>query len=156
MRKDLTTLAIELERRALTDDDIRALRSHAQRRAAVTALAGELKAHEHRIVSGAVRDLYAKYPEKLTAYVGCDEKTRRDMKLVLRYCLYSIVLDDPDYAKDKMFYWFRTILNAFSFGKEFIEDAYRFAQKHAKERLSPEAAQRLNAEIDEAIAVFNS
>lgn len=156
MRKDLLDMGVQLDRRPLADADLAVLRRRAERMGRAAATASALKKHEAVIVDHAVRDLYAKYPAKLKQFPLCDEKTRRDMKLVLRYCLYSVLLDDPEYAKDRMFYWFRTILNAFAFGKEFIEDAYRIAQGHIRTHLAAEDSDAMNAMVDEAIAVFNS
>ncbi len=78
------------------------------------------------------------------------------MRSVLGYCLYAVVLDDPDYAKDKMLYWFRTILNAFEFGNAFIEDAYRMLQAEVAAQLDHDMSPPLVAMLEEAITVFNS
>ena len=55
-----------------------------------------------------------------------------------------------------MLYWFRTILNAFEFGREFIEDAYRMLQAEVVVQLGQDESAPLAAMLDEAIDVFNS
>lgn len=155
MRKDLEAIAAALHARHATDEEIVALRRHAQAVAASASTAEQLKDKEYSIVHAAMGELYKKWPDKRTAFRSCEEKTLRDMKLVMRYCLYSAVLDDPDYAKDRMLFWFRTILNAFEFGHEFIEDAYRMAQKRVNQQLGKSEAESISYMIDESIAVFN-
>jgi len=156
MRHDLQDIATALHTRPITDEELTALRSHATAVGSSASTAEQLKEKEFTVVHAAMAELYRKWPEKKTAFQGCEEKTLRDMKLVLRYCLYSAVLDDSSYAKDRMLYWFRTILNAFEFGKDFIEDAYRFAQKRVNQQLSAAEAKSISFMIEESISVFRN
>lgn len=156
MRKDFRRIAGELHRRPISDGELEALRASAAAAHVGASLAVEAREREHTIVYAAVGELYKKHPEKRTQYVGCEEKTLRDMKLVMRYCVYSAALDDKDYARDRMHYWFRTILNAFAFGREFIEDAYRIVQKRATASLGKSESTALNRMVDDAIEVYNS
>lgn len=156
MRRDFIQLSLALQRRAITDDELATLRSHARRVQDTPALALALKQHETPVINATVKKLYQKYPQWLQRYELCDLKTMRDMRSVLGYCLYSVVLDDPDYAKDKMLYWFRTIINAFEFGQEFIDDAYHMLQAETVAALGAEVSAPLATMLDEAIDVFNS
>jgi hypothetical protein len=156
MRKDLIKIATELYSRPISDADVQTLRDHARRVAVGGSLAVQAREKEHTIIYASVGELYKKYPERRHAYVDCEEKTLRDMKLVMRYSVYAAVLDDLDYGPDRMFAWFRTIINAYEFGRELMEQAYRIVQRRAIGALGPEEAQALNRQLDKAIDVFNS
>ncbi len=156
MRHDFTELSQELEVRPINNNEIAELREHASAVRTSASTAQQLKELEFTIIHATIGELYKKYPHKLEEFQGCKEKTLRDMKLVMRYAIYSIVLDDPQYAKDRMYIWFRTILNAFEFGKEFIEDAYRMAQKRCDQYLGQMEAKQVSFMVDEAVEVFNS
>ncbi|MDX2177774.1 MAG: hypothetical protein SF028_15030 [Candidatus Sumerlaeia bacterium] len=156
MRKDFRKTAQQLHARPISDGELAALRESAANARTGAALAVQAREREHTIVYASVGELYKKYPEKRTMYAGCEEKTLRDMKLVMRYCVYSAALDDPDYARDRMHYWFRTILLAFNFGREFITDAYRIVQKRAATAIAPAENKVLHAMVDDAIQVYNS
>ena len=156
MKTAFRDMSSHLMQRAINDEELDALRRHAKWVKQTPALALALKQHEFAIVRATVDQLYEKYPDYLQRYEQCELKTMRDMRSVLGYCLYSVVLDDPDYAKDKMLYWFRTILNAFEFGNTFIEDAYRMLQAEVASQLGPDVSPPLVAMLEESIAVFNS
>jgi len=156
MRKDLRKMTPSLYRQGVTDEQLASLRQHANNIELGASLAVEAREKEHSIVYASCAQILKKYPQKRVQYKGCDEKTLRDMKLVMRYCVYSGVLDDADYARDKMHYWYRTIINAFGFGQEFIEDAYRTVQRRAEKTMNPAEFSVLSAMIDDAIAVYNS
>jgi len=155
MRQDMQDLSHALQTRGFGNEDIVALRRHtaAVRKGASTAR--ELRDMEHTIIFASVAELYKKHPDKKGAWFQTEVKTLRDMKLVMRYALYSIILNDPEYAKQKMYWWFRTILNAFEFGKEFIEDAYRIAQTRTIKHMSKDEGEAVSQMIDEAITTFN-
>ncbi len=156
MKAAFMDTSAKLMHRAINDEELEALQHHAQRVRQTPPIALALKQHESAIVHATVKQLYAKYPDYLQRYRECELKTARDMRSVLGYCLYAVVLDDPDYAKDKMLSWFRTILNAFEFGNAFIEDAYRLLQAEVAAQLGPDTSPPLIAMLEEAIAVFNS
>ena len=156
MRQDFVHMSLELHQRAISDDELTTLRRHAEQVRQAPEIAHALKQHEHEIVHATANKVYQKYPERLQQYEQAKLKTLRDMRSVLGYCLYSVVLDDPDYAKNTMLYWFRTILNSFEFGHDFIEDAYRMLQAEVTAHLRPAEAAPLVGMLDDAIAVFTS
>ncbi len=156
MKTAFRDMSLQLMQRAINDEELDALRRHAKWVKQTPTIALALKQHESSIVHATVNKLYAKYPDYPQRYQDCELKTARDMRSVLGYCLYAVVLNDPDYAKDKMLYWFRTILNAFEFGNTFIEDAYRMLQAEVSSQLGHEASPPLVAMLEEAITVFNA
>lgn len=156
MKTIFKDMSAQLMQRPMNDEELDALRRHAKWVKQTPPIALALKQHESTIIHATVKQLYAKYPNYLERYRNCELKTARDMRSVLGYCLYAVVLDDPDYAKDKMLYWFRTILNAFEFGNSFIEDAYRMLQAEVATHLSNDTNPPLMAMLEEAITVFTS
>ncbi|WP_089721443.1 hypothetical protein [Candidatus Entotheonella palauensis] len=156
MKAIFKDMSAHLMHRPMKDEELDTLRRHAKWVKQTPSIALELKQREPAIVYATVKQLYAKYPEYLERYQNCELKTARDMRSVLGYCLYAVVLDDPDYAKDRMLYWFRTILNAFEFGNAFIEDAYRMLQAEVAAQMSEDTSPPMMAMLEEAITVFTS
>jgi hypothetical protein len=155
MKQEFIDLSIKLHHKPLDAGDLASLRAHAEAVRKSESTARQLKDAEHVIVFATMGQLYKKYPQKIDAYWQTEAKTLRDMKLVMRYCLYGVVLNDPEWPKQKMFWWFRTILNAFEFGKDFIEDAYRMAQQRTLKALGAEEGPAISRMIDVAIDTFN-
>ena len=154
MRNDIRELGHVLRDRGVEAADVNMLREHARRVAHGAAVARALNGQEHAVARASMERLYQKYPQQRDRYPDCESKTVRDMKLVLRYCAYSIALDDPEYAKQRMFYWLRTIFNAFQFGNGFIEDAYRLVQANATAGLEPDLAAPVERSLDEVIEIL--
>lgn len=92
IRRDFLHLSVELLQRSITDEELAALRSHAEHVRHTPAVALALKHHEQDIVHATVTKLYQRYPQQLERYALTEVKTRRDMRSVLGYCLYSVVL----------------------------------------------------------------
>lgn len=156
MRKDFITLSSELQTRPISAQDIAVLRANAAAVRGAVPLLQEVKEHGRAMIAATTQELFQRHPDYLTRYKLCVEKATRDMYLVLGYAVYSAILNDPDYQKDRMLIWFRTIIKAFDFGDAFITFAYRLLQKNATARLSPESARILNLHIEEAISIFTS
>ncbi|MBC7473225.1 MAG: hypothetical protein H7263_02955, partial [Candidatus Sericytochromatia bacterium] len=43
-----------------------------------------------------------------------------------RYCCQSMIQDDPDFLKDQLLFWFRTIIQSFGFERGVIRDTYKY------------------------------
>lgn len=155
MRKDLRRLAVELQARPIQATDIQKLREHAAAAKEGALLADEYKEKEYNLIYPTFAEAHKKYPEKEQQYVGYCEKFLRDMKLVYRYCVYSIVLADPSYHADRMNIWFRTIINAFGFGSDYMTDCYEMLKKRVGMQFK-DRARPMEEMIDATTAVWRS
>lgn len=156
MRNDFQKLSQELMKRPINDGDLEKIREHAQGVRKGVSVGFDYKDKQGQIIDRTVRDVYAKYPQKEKEYRECREKTARDMHLVGGYNVYSALLDDPDYQKNKMLIWFRTVLKNYKFGDDFIADAYRMMGANVEKFMKPETAAQQQKLIDDAIEVFVS
>ncbi len=154
MRRDLIDMALDVQVRPFTADDVRKLRENTQSVRTGLALAAEFKQHEAPIMYEVVNDLFVKYPEKIERHKMCNVKARRDMKLVCLYCMYSIILNDSSYADKKLLWWLRTIFKAFEFGDDLISDAYHMVQRGTSKYLPSREAEAMNRMLDHAIYAF--
>ncbi|MGF1525817.1 MAG: hypothetical protein ACFCBW_03360 [Candidatus Competibacterales bacterium] len=134
---------------------------HAKGRAAA---AREIGAVEEEVVEAVVREIFALYPyEQRHNYSTA--KCIRDVRSVSAYATLAMLMDDPDWFRDKLLLWLRTILQAFEFpdrlekrrralfsntpnqgkldhltpGQRSIFETYTKLKLHYRERLSSEA-----------------
>ena len=156
MRKDIRRLAVEAQARPLTNEDVAMLKEHAQRVSDSLLIADECKEKEYMVIYPTYSETYKKWKEKLQEFKNYPEKVLRDTKLVYRYCIYSVILDDPDYSQDRMNYWFRTIINAFGFGQELMADTYMAMQRRADRFLGSNRCQPMHDMLDQTVAVWKS
>ncbi|MBC7476230.1 MAG: hypothetical protein H7263_18245, partial [Candidatus Sericytochromatia bacterium] len=85
----------------------------------------EIEAKEEEIIKKCVDNMLINYPS-MNQYTHVKEKTFRDMSIVLRYCCQSMIQDDPDFLKDQLLFWFRTIIQSFGFERGVIRDTYKY------------------------------
>ncbi|MDX1973352.1 MAG: hypothetical protein SFY68_12545 [Candidatus Sumerlaeia bacterium] len=156
MNTALRQLSQELLTRPIQGADLQLLKSHSQKIRVGASAAIQFKDAQGIIIDRTVREIYKKYPDKLNQYRDCEAKTARDMHLVIGYCVYSLLLDDPDYAKERMLYWFRTVLKNYEFGDSFIADCYTILKSHIAKYLEEQEAVMMNHMVDESIAIFVS
>lgn len=156
MNLELRTLSQEILGRPIQASDIKLLKAHSQRIRVGASATLQFKDEQGKIIDKTVREIYEKYPEKINMYRDCEAKTARDMHLVLGYCVYSLLLDDHDYAKERMLYWFRTVLKNYEFGDSFIADCYEILKTNVAKHLEENESTAMNLMIDESIAIFVS
>lgn len=156
MRTAFQPMLQEARRRHLRPEEVRSLRASAAAMRSGTDVARLSKRHAQEIALAVQEKLFVKYPQKLQIHELCREKATRDMVLTMRYAAYDVALDDPDYSADRMFTWFRTILNAFEFGHDLVGDAYLWVQEEARRRMPPEEAERLCRQVELARQIFIS
>lgn len=154
MNAELRTVSQEILSRPIQPGDIKALKEHSKRIRVGASATLQFKDAQGTIMDRTVREIYEKYPEKINMYRDCEAKTARDMHLVLGYCVYSLLLDDHDYAKERMLYWFRTVLKNYEFGDGFIADCYEILKSNVAKYLGENEAAAMNHMVDESIAIF--
>ena len=98
----------------------------------------EIESKEAIMIAKCVDNMLKNYPG-MSKYDYVKEKTTRDMSIVLRYCCQSMVKDDPDFLKDQLLFWFRTIIQSFGFEKGVIRDTYKNMDDILKSELEPKS-----------------
>ncbi|MGF1571461.1 MAG: hypothetical protein ACFCU1_00135 [Sumerlaeia bacterium] len=154
MNAELRTISQEILNRPIQQGDIETLKEHSKRIRLGASATIQFKDGQGKIIDRTVREIYEKYPEKLPLYRDCEAKTARDMHLVLGYCVYSLLLDDHDYAKERMLYWFRTVLKNYEFGDSFIADCYEVLKGNVAKHLGETESAAMNHMIDESVSIF--
>lgn len=156
VREELHRMRRELGERPLDATSIERLKEHARRSAVGARLAVSIAAREREIVEEAVNEIFARWATEIAKYPLAREKTTRDMSLVLRYCLYSEILDDPQWVHDRLSAWFRTILNAYAVNKDMVSDGYDRMRIAIRRRLPPEEAEPIAETVDAVRRVLAS
>lgn len=156
MRQDFQKINQDLQMRPITAQDVEAVRAHVANIRQGVNLSSAYKDSQFIIINRTVKEVYEKYPEKVDMYRACIEKTVRDMHLVAGYINYTALLDDPSYAKNKMFIWFRSVLKNFEFGDDFIADCYTILKSNVEKYIGGPEAEMMNGYIDDAIEIFVS
>jgi Phycobilisome protein len=110
----LKQMFIESESRHLDNSELKlyctTLPEHINRAKA----AHEIKLVQAEVVDLTVKEIFAMYPF-LTHHELADGKAHRDINYVSTYVTTAMLMDDPEWLRDKFLIWLKTILQAFSF-----------------------------------------
>jgi len=78
------------------------------------AAARDLMSHEEMIVKRTVLEIMQLYPYQ-RFHVRAPEKCIRDVTYISIYSTHAMLVNDNQWYKDKLLYWFRTMLQSFNF-----------------------------------------
>lgn len=117
-------------------------RSYERRLAVCVAL----EAKESVIARRATELTMAKYPKFRERHMA-DEKSMRDMSLVLRYVAHSLLRNDEEFLREKLLYWMQGVFASKGFG-EVTRSAYHFVRSVVAEELAPADAVEVNRFVD--------
>jgi hypothetical protein len=102
------------ESRHLTEEEfthyLAVLPEYAER----VAAAKEVQSAELSVVTNTVKQVFFLYPYP-KYHEFAKDKAIRDISYVSTYASHSMLLDDPDWFRDKLLIWLKTILGAFSY-----------------------------------------
>ena len=102
------------EARHLTEAELLEYLSLAPGEGERAAAAREVALAEPGVVKACLQDVFALYPYAQKHFLA-GEKCQRDIGYVSAYATHAMLLDDPDWFRDKLLIWLRTILQAFEF-----------------------------------------
>jgi len=142
MNQEIETIMRGAEGRYLTNDEGRKVldvaRGYEKRLLALRTL----EQKEAEIVRTTIERVFQKYPkfhqERPMAY----EKAERDVSLVVRYCGLAMVNHDPEFLREKLLYWMRTIMTAMEFGPV-LKYTYEQLQENVARALPPAEAEEM-------------
>ena len=78
------------------------------------AAAREIMATELNVVTTTIKQVFFQYPFSKYHELPKD-KCIRDVSYVSAYATHSMLMDDPDWFRDKLLIWLKTILKSFSY-----------------------------------------
>lgn len=82
-----------------------------------------VQAKEGALVDRTAEAVKEDHPEAETKHDKLEDKLRRDVTLVLRYCTMAMVRDDASFLEEKLLHWFRTIIEAYQM-TDYADTAY--------------------------------
>ncbi len=95
--------------------------------------AQEIKLIQAEVVDAVIKEVFTMYPF-MDNHELADGKCYRDVNYVAAYITLAMLMDDPEWLRDKFLIWFKTILQAFCFpqrDKQAAIPAYRLVTLEA-------------------------
>ncbi len=130
-------LSVEEARRVLA-----IAKTYEQRLSVCVALEGK----EETIARKVTELTMAKFPKFRERHLA-DEKSIRDISLILRYIAHSILRNDPEFLREKLLFWMQGVFASKGFGQT-TRAAYEFLRSVVTEELPPPAAIEVNRFVD--------
>jgi hypothetical protein len=110
----LSKLFQDAESRHLTDAEFDLFLKSAPEFADRAKAAKEIKSVEVEVVDATIQEIFRMYPF-MQKHELAQGKCYRDVHYVSAYATLSMLMNDPDWFKDKLLVWLKTILQAFHF-----------------------------------------
>jgi hypothetical protein len=140
MLSQLRQLSIETDGRYATDAELARLAHYARSFALRAATYQQLQVLETQIVEQVYAKIQLRSPELLfQREIDVSAKWRRDTLRVLRYSAIAMLLDDPDFLRERLLFWMRTVMKAFEAEKS-CNVTYHIMQDVIKQKLTAEQA----------------
>jgi hypothetical protein len=111
---EMTELLRIAESRHLTEEEFAHYLRLAPEFAERVEAAREIAAAELTVVTNTVKQVFFLYPYP-KYHEFAKDKAIRDVSYVSAYAIQSMLMDDPDWYRDKLLIWLKTILGAFSY-----------------------------------------
>ena len=102
------------ESRHLTPDEYAKYLSLHPQGSDKSAAAREVEGVQLEVVAKTIKQVFSIYPYPKFHELSL-EKCMRDVGYISIYACHSMLLDDPDWFRDKLLIWFKTILQSFTF-----------------------------------------
>ncbi|VXD18921.1 conserved hypothetical protein [Planktothrix serta PCC 8927] len=114
MLTQLQRLSVEVDGRYATPEELDFLRSYLETFKYRVSAYQKIKKNESVIIDQIQDKLLQQNPEIfIQGSVDFTSKWRLDTIRVLRYSALALLIDDPDYLRERLLVWFATILQAF-------------------------------------------
>lgn len=126
----LKTLFKSAESRHFTAEELSEYVTLAPAHKDKAAAAREIMEAEFAVVSKTIKQVFSIYPYPKFHELPLD-KCMRDVSYVSAYAIHSMLLDDPDWFRDKLLIWLKTILQSFSYPAREEEDLAAATSKQA-------------------------
>ena len=110
----LRQLFQDAESRHLTDAEFEIFQKAAPGHADLVKAAKEIKSFEVEVVDATIQEIFRMYPF-MQKHELAQGKCYRDVHYVSAYATMSMLMNDPEWFKDKLLIWLKTILQSFHF-----------------------------------------
>ena len=138
MLKELARLSVEAEGQYATDADLKFLEDYLETVDTRFSAYKKIRDAQEKIVER-VETQKRQMSKNLSSLEGRDITSvcNRDMAVILRYALSSMLLNDMDYLRDGILIWYQTIVRAYKY-TDHDQSIYEILQKVVQTYLTPE------------------
>jgi len=155
MNARLTKMTHDANGRYLTADERAAFLEYANSVAERFRAADAVEKVEEAVVRGVVEEMTKRYPNFAKYHDQGWAKCFRDVQLVLRQDVQSMLLDDVRSLDDKILFWLRTALAANNLTPVFCRDAFSLLREGLQARLSADEFNLLRPYLDRNVEVLS-
>lgn len=110
--------------RYLNKDEMKDILAYTTSLPARFKAAGQVEQHEVAAVRSCIDEMRKRYPNLEKFHAKGWDRSYRDVQLVVRYIVQSMILDDAKVMDDKLLLWLRTMLSGVDLTPQFIRDTY--------------------------------
>jgi hypothetical protein len=140
-------MIVDAECRYLTQNELSRVRAYAQGMPMRLEVMRRVEVFEEQIVESAVAAFVAKHPSYFQETPDSRAKTRRDMKLTLRYVTLAYVREDIEFFRRNYAQWISELLRAIC-PKEVLIDGQNCLRAAIESTLDPAEARPLCSMLD--------
>lgn len=151
----LLKMAHAADGRYFQAEERRAILSFAQSLPGRVGLAESIEQQEEAVLRGVVEDLQKRYPNFSKFHDQGWARCFRDLQLVLRQDVQSMILDDVASLDDKVLLWLRTIFAANNYTPQFCRDCFTLLRERLQQQLARDTFESLRPYLDRNIEVLS-
>jgi hypothetical protein len=155
MDAEIRNLILDAEGRYLTRDEswkvLELVRNYERRLEIMRAV----EEKEMAIVRYTLEKAFDRFPKFAAERAMSYEKGERDVTLVLRYACMAMLQGDPEWFREKVLYWFKTIVDAMVFA-DVAKYTYEVLQEAILRNIRREDAEEVNRYIQIAADYLGS
>lgn len=111
---ELRVLFKEAESRHLKDEEFELYLNYVPEGAVRVNAAREVKGIDGQVVKKIIKEIYAIYPYEQKHQLAM-AKCIRDVRYVTAYATNCMLMNDPDWFRDKLLLWMKTIIQSFGY-----------------------------------------
>lgn len=139
MNKRIKKIINDSDSRYLTNGEMKDILAYTNSLPQRFKVAGLVEKHELEAVRHSIEKMKPRYPGYEKFHAKGWDRGARDLQLVTRYVVQSMVLDDATVMEDKLLYWMRTMLSGVDLTPQFIADAYELLMEGFRDKLPQDA-----------------
>lgn len=114
----------------------------------------EIEKKEEKIIDETFDYMMDKFPS-MSKFPAYTPKSKRDLKIILRYCGHAMLRDDVDFLNDQLLFWLKTIIHSFGFEDGVIRDTLVKMDDLCKRDIDPKVYNFLNPYLKNTINVLS-
>ncbi|MGL4553365.1 MAG: hypothetical protein ACRC33_19535 [Gemmataceae bacterium] len=139
MNKRIKQIIDQSDSRYFTNGEMKEILAYTNTLPARFKAAGAVEKHEADAVRYCIDEMRARYPGLEKYHAKGWDRSYRDVQLVVRYIVQSMILDDSSVMEDKLLLWLRTMLAGVDLTPQFISDTYELLTEGFRRKLPEDA-----------------